>query len=124
MSVIPTATVMRAVICRFQLEGMHYWNHFSDPQRHPHRHLFQFTVTVNAASEEAADILNPVRLRQFCLDQFPKGPINFGERQALDIANELAAALYISFEGRGVRVDVTEDGENGAVVTYGVGEGS
>lgn len=114
---------LRAVFCRFQVEGVHRLNHFSDDQRHLHRHIFHFKVTINAADDEATEILNPVRLRQMCRSQFATdaiAPINFEDRQTPQIAEELALALWYAFEGRGVRVDVSEDGENGATVTYGM----
>jgi hypothetical protein len=117
---------MKAIICKFQLEAVHADpNAADDFQRGKHRHVFHFKVTLNAAEDEEK-ILNPIRLRNLCLEQIALnipgslGPFDFDERTTLDIADWLASALFDSFGSRGVRVDVLEDGENGAVVTYGM----
>jgi hypothetical protein len=119
--------VMKAVYCRFQIEGVH--NLLPDDesgesyQKNEHRHIFHFCITVNAA--DAHPLMNPVRIRRMCLQQFDAfggstSLLYFNNLQVLDLADWLCRELWVAFEGRGVRVDVSEDGENGAVVTYGM----
>jgi hypothetical protein len=124
-----TVITLKAVIARFQIEGIHSLPESSasgeDYQKEPHRHLFHFEVTVNAFEDENR-VLNGVAIRRMCVNKFlPNnvlipGLYVFGEMQPLDIADWLCKALWEALEGRGVRVQVLEDGENGAVVTYGM----
>lgn len=117
---------LKGIIARFAVEGMHVlpvhcptgemYQHFI------HRHVFQFEVTINAFQDEDR-VLNGVAIRRMCINKFKSeegGPYDFGEMQPVDIANWLCKALWDALEGRGVRVQVMEDGENGAVVAYGM----
>lgn len=118
------AAKMVAVFCNFQIEGVHKSDFAYAPEfeRHPHRHMFHFKVTLNAAGDDAEELISPMKLRAMCLDQFKSEhsqPYYFVAWSSLQIADWLAGALWEAFGGRGVRVDVAEDGENGATVTYG-----
>ena len=125
---------LRAVIAHFQVEGAHYLHrevHTSEKyQQDSHRHMFHFEVTVNAFENDEM-LLNGVAIRRMCVNQFNTDPsmtptpstpgmYYFGFMQPLEIAEWMCAALWNALEGRGVRVEVLEDGENGAVVTYGM----
>lgn len=90
-------------------------------QYREHRHMFHFEVTLNAFEDEPA-ILNGIGLRRMCVGKFHErsGLYDFGDMQSIDIADWLCKALWEALEGRGVRVQVLEDGENGAVITYGM----
>lgn len=115
--------MMHAIFCRFQIEGVHFHPEATDPfERVRHRHIFHFEVVLNAAGLKNEDQLTPVRFRKICLQQFGlvDSVYDFDDQQARGIAEWLCFALTGAFEGRGVRVTVAEDGENGAIVTEGL----
>lgn len=131
--------MMKGIFCKFQIEGVHRSSFSTEEyEREDHRHMFHFIVTVNGhGTSEELRLLNPIRIRRFCLSQLEpftetmEGPgaesvpldsrsiVYFGDRQAIDIAELLAQALTTAFEERGVRVEVSEDGENGGVISLG-----
>ena len=115
--------MMQAIFCRFQIVGVHFHPSATDVfERSRHRHAFHFEVVLNAAGLDNDDELTPVRFRQFCVDQFGSSTsvFDFDDQQAIGIAQWLGKVITEKFDGRGVRVAVSEDGENGAVVTYGL----
>lgn len=121
----------KAIWLKFQVEGVHHMSRWAEAyQSSVHRHMFQFRVLFNAADVlsggATADgtVFDPIRIRRMCLQQFDEFGgantlVDFGNRQCADIAEWLAKALHESW-GRGVTVDVSEDGEVGATVTIGV----
>jgi 6-pyruvoyl-tetrahydropterin synthase len=120
-----TPTIHKAVFCTFQVEGVHQLLERAAEayQQDVHRHLFHFRVSFNANSDHDYWVLDPIRIRRICLQQLNDfGGIyslpNFGEMQALNIAEWLAKSLFDAFQC-GVTVEVSEDGENGAMVTVG-----
>lgn len=126
-------TPYKAIYCRFQVEAVHVRPQSTEAyERVPHRHLFHFRVSVNAADlHDDGELLNPLRIRRLCLEQLSfvgrnfeamdvrVALLDFDVMQPLEIASWVGQSLFDSL-GRGVTVEVSEDGENGAIVTYGV----
>jgi hypothetical protein len=112
---------------RFVVEAVHRSpKNPEDYLRNDHRHLFHFKVTFNMDVHDVEE-LEVIRARRMCLQQFdlyggPTTLMHFGAMSTLDLADWLAMALFRQL-GRGVTVEVAEDGENGSAVTVGEIEG-
>lgn len=102
--------------------GWHYWPGAPDHRRYlsmSHRHLFEFRVSLTVHHDdrdvEFHDLIEVVRSAIEALSAGPR--CDFGPRSCEAIARELCHFLVVEAElgGRQITVDVSEDGECGAV---------
>lgn len=99
------------ITCQF--EGMHYWPNAPEGSilNHPHRHIFHVKLTKLVKHDdrdiEFIDLKNKVE--KYCYQEFSALTTHSCE--------DLAKILLEVFEAE--RVDVSEDGENGASVVNG-----
>lgn len=107
------------VYCTVRWEGVHHWNEAPtevDFLRHPHRH--QFEATLHVSVEHSDRDVEFIMLKRSLRD-FVKGYLQGYVKDASceDMCHRIAQAM----NQRGYRVrrvQVSEDGENGADVRY------
>lgn len=102
------------VYCRLEVEGFHYWPKAPDRVgflAFNHRHMFHIraTIQVDHGDRQEEFILLKRRVETW-LDAKYGTPCQFGSMSCEAIARELLEAFGFQF------VEVSEDGENGAVV--------
>ncbi len=112
----------REIFVTFEKEGIHkYPAALTDPKLadvsflgHPHRHMFKFRVTVEVTHNDR-DI-------EFILFKRELEGLYVGDVMKIDykscemLAEELINYILDKYPGRSVTVEVSEDGENGAIL--------
>lgn len=116
------------IFVTFQKEGTHkYPAALTDPSLatgdeydvsflgYPHRHIFHFRVTL--------DIFHADRDIEFIqakrwMENLYKGELNVDFKSCEMIATDLWNEIKIKYPGRDATIEVSEDGENGAIMTF------
>jgi hypothetical protein len=107
------------IFCKLVVEGVHNWSTCDQEEvmylKYPHRHLFHIKcyAEVTHDDREKEFIMIKHRVREFFDSNYPKenNLINFQSRSCEMIAKEILDHFpYI------VKVEVSEDDENGVIV--------
>lgn len=109
----------------FQKEGIHkYPAALTDPKLkdveflgYPHRHMFHFTVEMEVFHDDrdVEFILFKRELEEF----YNCGVLKLDFKSCEMIAKDLLQTLQVkAYDGRDIKITVSEDGENGATLTY------
>lgn len=122
-----TQATTTEVYCTLQVEGIHHWPQCPFEEvaylRDPHRHVFHIKAyqEVNHDDRDVEFIMLKHAIQTYILDKYATGKpqegcfgpnvCDFGARSCEMIAQELIEAFELS------RCEVSEDGENGAIVT-------
>ena len=107
------------VYCTVRWEGVHHWNEAPEEVsflRHPHRHQFEATlhVSVEHSDRDVEFIMLKRSLRNFVQGRL-QGYVK--DASCEDMCHRIAQAMnQLGYRVR--RVQVSEDGENGADVRY------
>ena len=115
MSNLRTVSYSTVVYCTVLFEGIHNWPEcpFAEVSylREPHRHIFHIKATkqVQHDDRDVEFIMLKHQIEQYLTDSFPGGLMGKTSCEML------AQKLLIHFDL--TSVDVSEDNENGAVVT-------
>lgn len=117
-----TVTITTEVYCTLQLEGLHFWPSCDisevDYLKSPHRHLFHFKAykKVTHADRDVEFIVLKHKIQEYLTVTYydvDRHILRFGTQSCEMIAKELITKFNLS------RCEVSEDGENGAIVTVG-----
>ena len=81
----------------------------------PHRHIFKFKVTIDVFHDDR-DLEFILFKRE--LEQLYQGMLELNYKSCEMIARELLTYITTKYIGRTVIVEVSEDGENGAELSY------
>jgi hypothetical protein len=114
--------ISRYIEVTFQKEGIHkYPAALDDPKLadvqflgYPHRHMFHFRVRVSVTHNDR-DIEFILFKRE--LENLYQGTMNIDYKSCEMLAEELIEYIVKNYPSRYVEVGVSEDGENGAVLT-------
>ena len=105
----------------FQKEGIHKFPGAKDLPgveflQYPHRHMFHFYVTLQVRHDdrEVEFILFKRELEQ----QYEAGTLQLDYKSCEMMSDELAVYIKQHYPGRFMKIEVSEDGENGAVSYY------
>jgi hypothetical protein len=106
---------------RFQFEGAHCWPNAPDSVlflRTPHRHVFHVRarMDVNHNDREIEFILVKRHLQQNMIDVFRMSNNLLPTSSCEEMAEYLCEYIKQFYKRTSVEVEVSEDGENGAVV--------
>ena len=109
------------IFVTFQREGIHRWpdaEHMPGMEflAHPHRHMFHIRVELQVFHDdrEVEFILFKRELEQ----QYEAGILQLDYKSCEMMSDELAAYIRQHYPGRFMKIEVSEDGENGAVCYY------
>jgi hypothetical protein len=114
--------ISRYIEVTFQKEGIHkYPAALDDPKLadvqflgYPHRHMFHFRIRVSVNHNDR-DIEFILFKRE--LENLYQGTMNIDYKSCEMLAEELIEYIVKNYPSRYVEVGVSEDGENGAVLT-------
>ncbi|ASD50405.1 hypothetical protein FDI24_gp125 [Acidovorax phage ACP17] len=115
---------MKKIFVTFQKAGIHkYPAAAHDPKLSdvsylgsPHRHLFKFRVTIQVFHDD-----REIEFHQFLNyveGMYHTGTLSLDHRSCEMIADELAFTLRKRYPNRWMQIEVSEDGECGAVIDY------
>lgn len=112
----------RAIVVRAFVEGLHRWVEAPDEVaflRNPHRHVFHVTLTIHVNHDDRElEFILVKRALEAHLAPIAKaaraGAVS--NNSCEHIAGYVLAWATTTFGERGMRCEVSEDGENGAVV--------
>jgi hypothetical protein len=119
---------MKTIWVTFKKEGIHkYPAALEDPNLadvsflgYPHRHMFHFKVWIEVFHDD-----RDIEFIQFkrWLESLYQGKLELDYKSCEMIADELADQIQTKYPGRQVRIEVSEDGENGCEIDYAVEKG-
>ena len=114
---------MKQIWITFRKEGIHkYPAALEEPKLedvsflgYPHRHIFHFKVWIEVFHDD-----RDIEFIQFkrWLESLYQGTLELDYKSCEMIADELAYQIQIKHPGRQIRIEVSEDGENGCDNTY------
>lgn len=99
----------------FDVEGYHSWPNAPEEVaflRNMHRHMFKFKATLGVNHDDR-------EVEFFMFQREVSKSITCVDNKSCEmLARELCEYISSSYPGRYVEVEVSEDGENGAIVAY------
>lgn len=121
--------ISRWIEVRFQKEGIHcYPAAATDPNlktgdeydvsflAHPHRHMFHFRVRI-AVTHNDRDI-EFIQFKRWLESLYSNGVLELNYRSCEMIAEGIIEHVTARYPGRDLEVEVSEDGENGAILQF------
>lgn len=115
----------RFIFVTFQKEGIHSYPDAPEGVeflRHPHRHMFHFRVNIEVWSDDRE--IEFILFKRELEAQYSKETVGLSKCIQLDykscemLADDLAEYIQDAYPGRDLKIEVSEDGENGAVSYY------
>lgn len=83
---------------------------------HPHRHIFKFRVEI-AVTHDDRDI-EFIQFKRWLQSLYADGVLELNHKSCEMICDDLARIVLTKYPYRGLRISVSEDGENGATAVY------
>ena len=119
-----TEPTTRKIYVTFQREGIHkYPAALTDPGLkdvsflgYPHRHMFHFKVGISVVHNDRD--IEFILFKRWLESLYGDGVIQLDFKSCEMIAEDLYAQISSRYPGRAVSIDVSEDGENGAVLAW------
>jgi len=121
--------ITRKIYVTFQLEGVHcYPAALTDPALatgdeydvsflgNPHRHMFHFKVSIEVEHNDRD--IEFIQFKRWLLKLYASATLDLNHRSCEMMAEELATQIQAQYPGRELTIDISEDGENGAVLTF------
>lgn len=125
----PSPAPQRMIWVTFRKEGVHlYPAAATDPKLKtglwddvsflgvPHRHIFHFRVSIEVFHDDRD--LEFIQFKRWLERLYSEGTIELNHKSCEMISDDLYAQIVAKWPGRKIIIDVSEDGENGAVTTY------
>ena len=123
---------MRTIFVRFQKEGIHcYPAAATDPAlatgdaydvsflASPHRHIFHFEVTIQVFHNDRD--IEFIQFKRWLENLYAGGTLELNYKSCEMISDELYDQIAARYPDRNIVINVSEDGENGAVIVYNIG---
>lgn len=119
----------RKIWVTFKKEGIHkYPAALTDPMLatgdeydvsflgHPHRHIFHFRVWINVEHSDRA--IEFIQFKRWLENLYNQGTLQLDYKSCEMMAEDLYAQISAKYPGREVWIEVSEDGENGALIKF------
>lgn len=115
----------RFIFVTFQKEGIHSYPDAPEGVeflRHPHRHIFHFRVDIEVWNDDRE--IEFILFKRELEAQYSRETVGLSKYLHLDhkscemLADDLADYIQDAYPGRDLKIEVSEDGENGAVSYY------
>jgi len=113
----------RMIYVTFQREGIHHYPQAATDANladvaflaHPHRHIFHFKVSIEVFHND-----RDIEFIQFkrWLESLYQGTLELNNKSCEMISDDLYEAIAGRYPDRDIEISVSEDDENGVVVTY------
>ena len=121
----------RKIFVTFEKEGIHcYPAAATDPQlatgdeydvsflASPHRHIFHFRVTIDVFHNDRD--IEFIQFKRWLQNLYSNAILALDFKSCEMIADDLYLQIAAQYPNRAVIIEVSEDGENGAVVNFAV----
>ena len=111
--------ITRKIFVQFQKEGLHRYPDAPEGVeflRNIHRHMFHFHVSV-AVTHNDRDI-EFILFKRELEALYSGGTMEVDFKSCEMLAEDLIGYISKAYPGRNIEVEVSEDGENGAVLAY------
>lgn len=109
----------RMIWVSFAREGIHCYPDAPEDVaflRHPHRHLFHFKVWVEVFHNDRD--IEFIQFKRRLEALYNTGTLHLDHKSCEMIADELHDRLKQEYPNRAITIEVSEDGENGAIIQY------
>lgn len=119
----------RQIWVTFQKEGIHcYPAAATDPQlatgdqydvsflASPHRHMFHFRVAIDVFHDDRD--IEFIQFKRWLVNLYEQAILMLNNKSCEMIADDLYLQIANKYPNRDVRIEVSEDGENGCYVEY------
>ena len=114
----------RFIWVSFQKEGIHkYPAALTEPALadvsflgHPHRHIFHFRVEIEVWHDDRD--IEFIQFKRWLEGLYSGGTLELNFKSCEMIADDLYQQINTRYPGRSVRLDISEDKENGASIYY------
>lgn len=83
---------------------------------HPHRHIFHFRVTVSVTHNDRD--IEFIQFKRELVNQYNQSLLELDFKSCEMLAEDLIGYISKNYPGRDICVEVSEDGENGATLTF------
>ena len=116
----------RDIFVQFTKEGIHaYPQAATDPRLadvsflgYPHRHIFHFKVKLSVFFNDRD--VEFIQFKRELEGLYSSAVLELNHKSCEMIAEELIFYIHGKYPGRNISVEVSEDGENGAILTHAV----
>lgn len=111
------------IFVTFQKEGIHCYP--DAPKgveflKHPHRHMFHFRVDIEVFHDDRD--IEFILFKRELEDQYNQGILELDYKSCEMISDDLAIYIMMNYPDRDLKIEVSEDGENGSVAFYPIEE--
>jgi hypothetical protein len=110
--------ISRKIFVTWQKEGIHRYPDAPagvEFLKHPHRHIFHFRASL-AVSHNERDV-EFILFKRELENLYSGGTMEVDHKSCETLAEELIEYIVNAYPNRAVEVEVSEDGENGAILT-------
>lgn len=127
--VITAHNLSKQIFVTFQKEGIHkYPAALTDPNLatggaddvsflgYPHRHMFHFKVTIDVRHDDRD--IEFIQFKRWLESLYATGTLQLDYKSCEMIAVDLNAQIGQRYPDRKVVIEVSEDGENGAIMEF------
>ena len=83
---------------------------------YPHRHIFHFSVKI-AVTHSDRDI-EFIQFKRWCESLYANSTLNLNSKSCEMMADDLYSQIGMTYPGRDVIIEVSEDLENGCTIEY------
>lgn len=117
------------IFVTFQKEGIHCFPAaLTDPSLatgdeydvsflgHPHRHIFHFKVWIEVEHSDRA--IEFIQFKRWLENLYNQGTLQLDYKSCEMMAEDLYEQIATKYPGREVWIEVSEDGENGALIKF------
>ena len=107
------------IYVKFQKEGVHRYPNAPDDVaflRNEHRHMFHFKVWIEVFHNDRD--IEFIRFKRELEGLYNQGILKLDYKSCEMMAEELYTFISTNYQRRDIVIDVSEDGENGAVLQF------
>ena len=83
---------------------------------HPHRHIFHFKVWISVEHSDRA--IEFIQFKRWLENLYNQGTLQLDYKSCEMMAEDLYEQISVKYPGREVWIEVSEDGENGALIKF------
>ena len=122
-------SITKSIWVTFRKEGIHlYPAALTDPNLktgdqydvsflgYPHRHIFHFKVRIEVFHDDRD--IEFIQFKRWLENLYNQGTLELNHKSCEMISDDLYKEISAKFPGRFVEIEVSEDGENGSLITY------
>ena len=111
--------MIRTIFVTFQKEGIHRYPDAPEGVeflKHPHRHMFHFRVTLEVFHNDRD--VEFILFKRELEGLYKESILEIDYKSCEMLAEDLVDYVSGKYPNRSISVEVSEDGENGAILTY------